>query len=302
MKLPHINLDQLVTFYFVATEKSLSRASEKLCVTVPAVAKQMKSLEGFFRVKLITCSKKKIYLTHMGAMLFPHAEEVYHSALKAESLLLGSKNNLRVGVSFGLTRRFLAILDKFKEAYPSVCVTLRENSSLRLLAELLEFQHDLCIVATLSTISSELRLIRVPRLEKMLLVAAPGSPLTRKAQVTWEDLNDYPMVLHGEGSVSRKLILDEFQKRGVRAFIAASVDSVEATTELVRQGVGANFTLPWNVADDLAHGRLKAVPLKDGELEFSIDIVLHKRVIQTPASKAFLGLVGMDFGCTFDID
>lgn len=302
MKSLHINLDQLVTFYYVAKERSLSRASEKLCVTVPAVAKQIKSLEAFFRVKIITVRKKQVYLTNMGTMLFPLAEEVYHAAIKAESLLLGGKDNLRIGVSFGLTRRFLAILDRFKAIHPPISVTVREGPSLRLVSELLEFQHDLCIVATPSTLSSELRAFRVPRPYKMLLVAAPGSLLTRKREVKWEDLNNYPVVLHGEGSLSRKLVLEEFQKRNVKPFIAASLDSIEVINELVHQGAGVTFTPPWTVADDLAAKKLQVVHIKGGEVELWMDIVVHKRVIQTSACKAFLGLIGEEFGCAFEVD
>jgi len=235
----------------------------------------------------------------MGTMLFPYAEEVYHSSLKAESLLLSSKNDLRVGVSFALTRRFLPIVDRFKEVHPSVAVTLREGSSLRLLAELMEFHHDLCIVATPSVISEELQAFRIPQPERVLLIAAPRTPLAKKEWVTWEDLNDYPIVLHGEGSLSRKLILDEFQRRGVRPFIAASVDGVEATKELVEQGIGAGFMTPCNIGQSLALERLKIVPLRDGELELSIDIVIHRGVLQTSASKAFLSLIGKHFDCTF---
>jgi LysR family transcriptional regulator, low CO2-responsive transcriptional regulator len=301
MRPPHINLDQLVTFFFVARERSLSRASEQLCVSVPAVAKQMKCLEAAFRVKLISVRKKKIYLTNMGTMLFPYAEAVYHSSLKAESLLFSSKNDLRVGVSFALTRRFLPVLDRFKEAHPSVAVTLRESSSLRLLAELLEFQHDLCIVATPSVISGELLALRIPQPERVFLVAAPGTPLAKKKRATWEDLNDYPLVLHGEGSLSRKLILDEFQRRGVRPFIAASVDGVEATKELVEQGIGAGFMTPCNIEEDVAIERLKIVPLKGGEVKLSMDIVLHRGVIQTVASRAFLSLIGEHFNCNFPV-
>jgi DNA-binding transcriptional LysR family regulator len=295
----HINLDKLVTFFYVAKERSLSRASEKLCVTVPAVAKQIKSLEGLFRVKLISVKKKKIFLTNMGTMLFPYAEEIYHSSLKAESLLLSYRNDLRVGVSFALTRRFLPIVDRFKEVHPSVAVTLREGSSLRLLAELMEFHHDLCIVATPSAISEELQAFRIPQPERVLLIAAPRTPLAKKEWVIWEDLNDYPIVLHGEGSLSRKLILDEFQRRGIRPFIVASVDGVEATKELVEQGIGAGFLTPCNIEQSLALERLKIIPLRDGELKLSIDIVIHRGVLQTSASKAFLSLIGKHFDCTF---
>lgn len=298
MKPPHVNLDQLVTFFFVAKERSLSRASEKLCVSVPAVAKQMKCLETAFRVKLIMVRKKKIYLTNMGTMLLPYAEEVYRASLKAESLLLSSKDNVRLGISFALTRRFLPIVDKFKEMHPSVPVTIREASSLRLIAELTEFHHDVCIVATPNMISAELSAFRLPQKEEFLLVAAPGTPLARKKQAVWSDLSDYPIVLHGEGSLSRKLILDEFQRRNVRPFIAASVDGVEATKELVEQGIGAGFMTPCNIEQDLALERLKVIPLKDGDVKLPIDVVVHKGVILTRAAKAFISLVEKHCGCT----
>ncbi len=300
VKVPHVNLDQLVTFYFVARERSLTRAAEKLCVTVPAVAKQMKSLEAFFGTKLIAVRQKKVFLTSTGTLLFPHAEEVYFSALNAESSLLSAKDNLRVGVSFALTCRVLPILDKFKEVCPSICVILKEGSSTQLLSELLEFQHDICIVVTPETVSSELQVVRVPKPNKMLLVADPQSPLAKKEQVDWEDLNDYPLVLH-EGSLTRELILDDLQSRGVHPRIVGSLDSTEVLKELVRKGFGATFTLLWNVAGELTTEKLKIIPMKDdGGVEVWIDIVTHKRVIQSPASKAFLGLAGTELGCAFD--
>ena len=47
MRVPRINLDQLVTFYFVATEKSFTAAAERLCVSQPAVTMQVRALEEF---------------------------------------------------------------------------------------------------------------------------------------------------------------------------------------------------------------------------------------------------------------
>jgi DNA-binding transcriptional LysR family regulator len=302
MKPPRVNFDQLITFYFIAKEKSLSGASEKLCITVPAVAKQMKSLESFFGVKLIACRKKRLNLTHIGTLLLPYAEEVYHCGLSAEGLLLASRNNLRVGISFALTRRFTGILSLFKKLYPSVGVTVRQTSSLKLLAELDEFQHDLCIIVAPSKVNTELRAIQIPDPQKLLLVAAPGSALCKKTEATWEDLNNYPMVLHSEESLLGKRILDEFHKRDISVFVAVSAEGAAVTTELARQNVGALFAMPWNVADDLTRGTLKPVPLKGGEPEFLIDIILHRMTTQTPACKAFLRLIEEDFGCALDVE
>ena len=55
---PNINLDQLITFYFVAKEGSLSTASKLLCISQPAVTMQIKSLESTFGVKLLNVKSR----------------------------------------------------------------------------------------------------------------------------------------------------------------------------------------------------------------------------------------------------
>ena len=54
MKPLHFHLDQLVTFYLVATARSFTEAAEQLCLTQPAVSMQIRSLETRFGVKLLS--------------------------------------------------------------------------------------------------------------------------------------------------------------------------------------------------------------------------------------------------------
>ncbi|HME45632.1 MAG TPA: LysR family transcriptional regulator [Syntrophorhabdales bacterium] len=298
MKNHHINLEQLVTFYFVAKERSLSGASAKLFVTAPAVTMQVKALENHFGVKLITIRKKKIYLTNAGNALLPSAESVYRSAMKAEALLLNYKNNLRLGVATALTRLFTPAISKFKALHPSVGLTLTEGRSLLLIEGLLDFQHDMCIVAAPPEISDQLASLRLSLPEKLVLISAPGTPLGEKTEVSWCDLTGYPIVLHGEGSLSRRLVLQEFQKRNVSPLIAASVESEEGMRQLVQQKVGASFIVACNVEQDVALGKLKIIPIKEGGIELFIDIIYHKGQDLPPVATDFLSLVTTDFDAT----
>jgi len=295
MKFSHINLDQLVTFYFVAKERSLSAASEKLFVTAPAVTMQVKALENRFGVKLISVRKKRIYLTKAGSALLPCAEDVYRSAIKAETLLLNYRNNLRLGVSTALTRLFTPIISRFKELHPSVSVTLTEGRSLLLIQGLLEFQHDVCIVGYAPEISRQLSSLRIPVPEKLVLVVSTATPLAEKSEVSWQELNNYPVVLHGEGSLSRRLILQEFENRKVKPLVAASAESEEGMKQLVQQGVGASFIVACNVEQEINLGKLKIIPMKEGDIALPINIIHHKGQHLLPTSKAFLSLLANHF-------
>ena len=78
MRLPQLNPQQIITFYFVAKEGSFSTASEKLFITQSAVTQQIKSLETRFGVKLFRMRKQKAYLTDGGERLFVYADEFVH--------------------------------------------------------------------------------------------------------------------------------------------------------------------------------------------------------------------------------
>jgi DNA-binding transcriptional LysR family regulator len=61
-----INVSQLITFYFVGKEGNFSTAAERLCVTQPAVTKQIRALQNQFAVKLVQVKKRKVHLTEAG--------------------------------------------------------------------------------------------------------------------------------------------------------------------------------------------------------------------------------------------
>ena len=87
VKLPQVNVQQLISFYYVAHEGSYSAASEKLFITQPAVTRQIKELEAQFGVKLINIKRKRVHLTEAGRRLAQHAEQIVGQVAKAENFL-----------------------------------------------------------------------------------------------------------------------------------------------------------------------------------------------------------------------
>lgn len=298
MKPVNINVDQLITFYFIAKEGSITNASESLCLSQPAVTTQISSLQKYFGVKLINIKKKRVHLTRAGEDLFPFAEEVYRSAVKAESLLGSYRDNsLRIGISGALTLFLIPVIDQFKALYPSVRVTIREGRTRSLTTELIDYHHHLCIVGTVDNSHKELKTFRIPGIEEMILVVSPDDVLAHKGSVAWKDLDGYPFILLCEGSAARDRILKEFAKRGIRPYVAADIDSIEGMKQLIATGKGVGLMFPPNVEHEIRLGKLKSVPLVDGELKIDIDVVINKDVRLTPSAERFLRLIGKHFGC-----
>ena len=67
-----INLLKMVSFVRAVNYQSFSKAALSLGLSTPAVSKQIKDLEDFFEVKLLTRSTRSIALTDAGQKAYDH--------------------------------------------------------------------------------------------------------------------------------------------------------------------------------------------------------------------------------------
>jgi DNA-binding transcriptional LysR family regulator len=80
--------------------------------------------------------------------------------------------------------------------------------------------------------------------ERLTLLAPADYPLLRQEDVSPGTLRDHPLVLPYPGSALRRTIEDGLRRRGVAAsdmHIALECESVEATLQSVRHGMGLAF-------------------------------------------------------------
>lgn len=67
-----INLLKVVSFVRAVNYQSFSKAALSLGLSTPAVSKQIKDLEKFFEVRLLTRSTRSIALTEAGEKAYNH--------------------------------------------------------------------------------------------------------------------------------------------------------------------------------------------------------------------------------------
>lgn len=80
-----VNLELYKIFVTVANEQNITRASEKLNLTQPAVTKHIKNLENMLQAKLLTRSNHGIVLTKQG-------QELYEEIRDSVNLLIDVEN------------------------------------------------------------------------------------------------------------------------------------------------------------------------------------------------------------------
>lgn len=308
MRVPQLNLQQIISFYYVAREGSYEQAAESLFITQSAVTQQIKSLEVQFGMKFFTVKKHKVYLTTEGERLFTYADEFVRNLMTMETFLKTFRQTtLYLGIAHLLMFYMMPAIDRFKELYPSVKVSVRGGKSVDLVSELLKFKHDICFVGqafvgSASYPTGRLSGYRVTQVEKMVFVASPHYPIRTDVESEWQALAREPLILQSEGSNARMAVLGHFRKRGLNPTVGAEVDDVEAAIELVRQKKGILLTFSPIVREDIASGRLKVIPVAGGDIRIGIDILVNHGVSLSQPAQDFMKLLKDHFGELYPLD
>jgi DNA-binding transcriptional LysR family regulator len=297
MHTPRLDAYNLVIFYFVASEKSITSAADKLFLSQPTVTYHIKSLEKSVGAKLLDIKKKKLSLTNAGEGLFKYAEQIYQQLINAERFVEDLKEaRLRVGIALTFSSSFSSAAAKFRELYPQVKLIVENAPSVKVIQDVLDSQLDLGIVVSRNYDNPELRCIAISKGERMALVASPSSPISKKEQIELADLCDYPLILGPETSATRQIILEKLEAEGLKAssLIAVEVDSIEWGRSLVEDGKGISFYHIHNVEKEVSEGRLKILHLVK-DIQVGVDVLVRRDVILPPLANRFISLARETF-------
>lgn len=124
----------LDTFIIVADEKSLTKASEKLFISVPGVMKQINQLESELNLKLFDRTAKGMELTKAGKIIYEKSinyielsKKIISEAINAEN----KKQKIRIGFFYtNEIKYFLTLIGELKDiskTYDIDIVSLQEN-------------------------------------------------------------------------------------------------------------------------------------------------------------------------------
>ena len=268
-----LNLNQLRTFYEMARALNFSVAAERLCVTQPAISKQVKCFEEFCDLRLFLKKRKKIFLTSEGKKVFVYASQIFEMERQLEEVINGLKNlrhgSLQIGTTKTYARLFIPpLLSIFQKNFPNVIIELNEGSSLDMSLSLTEFRNSLAIVAK---IENNPKIQFVPlMMEEVVLIAAPNHPLVKKIPINLSELKEVPIVMKELGSGTRKLVEEHLNKESIKPNIVAQTSNMDFIKQMVKKGKAISFVVKGAVDLELSEGDLVAIPISEKRLFLEI--------------------------------
>lgn len=286
--------EDLAFFSVLATSKSLAESARKLNVTPPAVTQRLRALEEKVGVRLIDRSGRSLLLTEEGSLVASHSlivSETLESLTEALADRKGAvRGHLRVAAPHGFGRLYVApIVEAFVREHREATATLQLSdhpialhlASYDIVIHIGGPGHRDQIVTTLAP-NPRILCASPDYLASMPLIASPADLARHRCLVIRENEEDVTLWrFTGPGQESVTVRVDPV--------MSSNDGTVIHDWALAHQGL--MIRSEWNVADDIAEGRLQQV-LPDWQPP-SADIVamLGTRHGRSARTTAFLDML-----------
>ena len=250
-------LDELAVFVAVLDAGSLARAARRLGRSPAAVTRGLATLEARAGVRLVERTTRKLAPTEAGVALADQARRVladYAAAVSAETATGPLRGRLGVTAPLVFGRRHVTpLVTAFLDAHPETTVELRlSDRYLDLIDEHLDVAVRIGALAASGLVARKVGEVR------RVLVAAPSYLARAGTPAAPADVARHQTLFTGDRSQGAewRFRRPDGRELAVRIAPRLTVSDVDATLAAARDGHGLAWALSYQVADDLAEGRL----------------------------------------------
>ena len=284
----NVDLELYRVFYVVAKNKHMTKASEELHISQPAISQSIKKLEEQLGGTLFLRSNKGMELTEEGKMFYNYVKGALELINNAENEFTSfkdlSKGEIKIGCSTTLTKLILLdVIKKFHSDYPNINIDITNDLTSNLINDLKLGKLDFVIFNESNIKETNLKLEKIKELKQGFIY----NPEFFKDDISnFEDLNKYPLILQKEESNSRKLLNHIALENNTKLITKMDVVSQELITEFTNIGLGIGF-----VIIDLATRNcknLKELTINKKIPNIQVYLATNKSVSLTFASKTFI--------------
>lgn len=284
----NVNLELYRIFYIVAKHKHMTRASEELHISQPAISQSIKKLEEELGGTLFLRSNKGMELTEEGKMFYEYVKGALELINNAENEFTSykdlSKGEIKIGCSTTLTKLILLeAVRKFHQDYPNINIEIKNGLTSELIQDLKVGKLDFVIFNESNIKEKNVNLKKIKDLKQGFIY---NQDYFKDNISSFEELNNYPLILQKEESNSRKLLDYITESNNVKLIPKMEVVSQELITEFVNIGLGVGF-----VIIDLAKrnfSTLKELSINKKIPDISVYLATNKSILLTFASKKFV--------------
>lgn len=287
-----INLELYRIFYVVAETKNITKASEILNISQPAVTKHIKNLESELGNPLFIRTKKGVILNEYGEKIFLNVKQALNLLSESEKEISKykslNKGTIKIGISTTLARKYLLkYIKKFHETYPNIVIDIYTDATKDLIKQLKNGVIDIIISKFPQNRDNDLDYIYLDKTKYIFVANEEYSFLSNKT-IPIKKLVNYPLLLQKTPSNSRDNIEKYLKENNIHIEPKMNIASSNLLVDFIRLGYGLGYVTKLYVEEELKEKKLFEIKVIPDTDEISYGIILLKNNVMTSHCKKFI--------------
>lgn len=292
----NINFELYRVFYVVANHKNITKASEELNISQPAISKSIKSLEEQLGGQLFIRTKRGVVLTDEGREFYSYIKQAIEYISNAENkftdLINLETGCIKIGISTTLTKEFLLpYLEKFHLLYPKIDIQIITTLPTESIYKLKNGLVDIVILnLNDKNYGNDIGIIKCRKINDCFVVNNKYRDLVDK-ELSLQDLNSYPLILQANGSNTREFL--DGVARGYGVILKPNIEpaSYSLVVEFSKIGLGIGYATREYIKDELRNKKLFELKIKEKIPSRYIGIALSKNHIPNFSTKKLIDII-----------
>lgn len=254
-----LNLAWVRTFLALVEKKSFQAAADQLRLAQPTVSQQIRKLEEQLGVVLIRRARSGCEPTQAAFAFIPYAESLIRINERALAAVRGGR--MRVGASSNVGIYMLP-------PYIGAFLNGRDLDSFDLVIDRNPVIAEKLVRAEIDVAAMEWWdgrpgfLYKKWRSELIVAIVPPTHRLAASSEIDRDALGRLELLGGEPGTGTGRLLDAYFKDYEPRPRVAMRLGSTEAVKQAVKAGLGASLVLRSAVAEEVASGSLRAIPVK----------------------------------------
>ncbi|MED4073916.1 LysR family transcriptional regulator [Priestia endophytica] len=276
----------LQSFIETAKKRSLSKASEALHMTQPALSKQMKKLENDLGATLFIRSASGVELTKAGEILFRESEGILSKVHAVERSIRASEE--QGSITIGTWQSMAAFYLPYKLALandeqPHIDIKIGHHYK-DLLTQLDNNEIDAALFDDRAIQHSHWSkgLLKEP----FYLFVNEQHPLAGNKSVSFSEFQQEKIVVLPSGCDVRTLVEKEYEHHGINLRISSEIEFAQSIIGFISANLGISI-LPEIFTKDIGRSNIKALPIEDFHLQRETSLITKNPDVGKKLYKSF---------------
>lgn len=282
-------LHQLQIFLKIAHFQSVTKASEALHLTQPAVSIQLKNFQAQFPIPLTEVVGRTLYVTDFGKEIALAAEKILNEVYAINYKTLAYQGELagRLKIAVASTGKYVMpyFLSDFMQANSGVELIMDVTNKTKVVESLEENAVDFALV---SVLPKKLKVNRVALMPNKLFYVGSSRVNVEKATTKKKLFEAVPLIYREQGSATRNAMEKFIAKHKFAVRKKLELTSNEAVKQAVISGLGCSIMPLIGIKNELKNKDVHIIPVKGLPMVTTWNLVWLQSKKLSPAALALL--------------